>query len=507
MGARKDKMLGKNSVDMDPRGMLLGTRVWVYLRHSPGDNQTLESQEAAILKLVKEKQWLIDRIFRDAGISGKSVDTRKDFERMIYLAKQKPRPADLIVIWDLSRFSRDQIHAQLYRAQLRSDGWQILSMNDDIPSGPLGHIFESLIDWKNETYLLDLRVNTMRGLRYIAERGCIPVGGVCHGYIPHDVQIGTYHDGAIRYGRKPEIDPKIAPLVIQAFEMKAQGAPHSAISEKTGLYPSQAGSWDYLFRNRAFIGEFEFQDEVFKDIYPAILTKELFEAVQKRLTKRKQTKIKGSHHPRRKGSTYFLADIAICMHCGSPMEGKSAGKYRYYICSRHNSEAGLCPKAGPIPADELETKFFSIISKHVLQKNYLQDLLAWTNEQLNSGLEELNLRLVKLEKEYSESEWLSQKMTRNFGLMDQPTRTAETALHDQENKSEQLRLELIATKQEIEESQIKVEPDYISRFITQAQTIIERAELFDLREFCEQICSQIVMSRDECRIELHFPVI
>jgi hypothetical protein len=98
-------------------------------------------------------------------------------------------------------------------------------------------------------------------------------------------------------------------------------------------------------------------------------------------------------------------------------------------------------------------------------------------------------------------------MTRNFGLMDQPTRTAETALHDQENKSEQLRLELIATKQEREGSQIKVEPDFISRFITEAQTIIERAELFDLREFCEQICSQIIMSREECRIELHFPVI
>ena len=145
MGARKDKMLVKNSVDMDPRGMPLGTRVWVYLCHSLGDNQTLESQEAAILKLVKEKKWLVDRIFRDVGISGKSVDTRKDFGRMIYLAKQKPRPAKLIVIWDLSRFSRDQIHTQLYRAQRRSDGWQILSMNDKIPSGPIGYLFESVI--------------------------------------------------------------------------------------------------------------------------------------------------------------------------------------------------------------------------------------------------------------------------------------------------------------------------------------------------------------------------
>jgi hypothetical protein len=58
MGARKDKTLIKNNVDMDPRRMPLGTRVWIYLRHSPGDNQTLESQEAAILNLVKENKWV-----------------------------------------------------------------------------------------------------------------------------------------------------------------------------------------------------------------------------------------------------------------------------------------------------------------------------------------------------------------------------------------------------------------------------------------------------------------
>jgi hypothetical protein len=36
MGARKDRTLSKNNVDMDPRGMPLGTRGWIYLRHSPG---------------------------------------------------------------------------------------------------------------------------------------------------------------------------------------------------------------------------------------------------------------------------------------------------------------------------------------------------------------------------------------------------------------------------------------------------------------------------------------
>jgi hypothetical protein len=58
-------------------------------------------------------------------------------------------------------------------------GWQILSMNDDIPAGPLGRIFEALIDWKNEQFLTDLRANTICGLRYIADQGCVPTSGEC----------------------------------------------------------------------------------------------------------------------------------------------------------------------------------------------------------------------------------------------------------------------------------------------------------------------------------------
>jgi DNA invertase Pin-like site-specific DNA recombinase len=506
MKTRKALKPNGGEVEMDPRKMPLGTKIWIYLRHSPGDNQTIESQEAAIRNLVKEKNWIIDRIFKDVGISGKSVDTRRDFERMVYLAKQKPRPADLLVIWDLSRFSRDQIQAQLYRAQLRSDGWQILSMNDEIPYGPLGHIFESLTDWKNEQYLIDLRANTIRGLRYVAERGCIPVGTVCHGYIAKSIQIGAYRDGRLRFGRKPEIDPKAAPLVVQAFEMKAQGAPHSAISEKTGLYPPLAGSWEHLFGNHAYIGEFEFQGEVFTNIYPAIVTKELFDAVQKRLPARKLIKIKGSYHPRRKGSTFFMADRAVCQYCDGRMEGKSSGCYRYYICERHNTAAELCPKAGPIPADKLERKFLEIISKQVLQEHFLQELLEWTNERLNSGLAELNLRREKLEKEYSDADRIIRKMARNFGLMEKPTRATEAALREQESQTEQLRLAMIAAQQEIDESQIKVDLDFIKRYIRETQTIIDQAELFDLRELCEQICSRIFLGREECRIEVHFPV-
>jgi DNA invertase Pin-like site-specific DNA recombinase len=176
---------------------------------------------AAIMRLVKEKGWLITREFKDERPGGVSTRNRKAFELMIHLARQKPRQADMLIVWEFSRFARNQVDSQFYRAELRRNGWKLLSMKDDIPKSPISPIFEALIDWKNEQLIIDLRANTKRGLRYIAEQGCVPVGPVAIGYTYQGKQIGVTREGVLRMGRKPEPDPEVAPLVVTAFEMKA----------------------------------------------------------------------------------------------------------------------------------------------------------------------------------------------------------------------------------------------------------------------------------------------
>ena len=496
----------KEDEEIDPRDMPPGTKVWIYLRHSPGDNQTLESQEAAVRRFAQEKGWIVDRVFRDRWASGKSTKNREEFEHMIYLARQKPRPADLLIIWSFARFARDQDDSLFYRAELRINGWQILSMMDDIPSGCLGRIFEALIDWKNERFLKDLRANTIRGLRYIAEQGCLPGGKMCRGYTTREVQIGTRHDGTPRMGRKPELDPDVEPLVVKAFEMKARGAPYAAISRETGLYSPKSGSWNHLFRNRVYIGEYKFQGEVFTNVYPGIISKELFETVQKRLPKRKK-KMHGRHHPRRKGSSFFLANIGVCAYCGEKIEGKSAQGYRYYVCARHNEQADLCPESGLVPADAVEEEILRTLLDHVLTPDYLHKLLKWTNECLNSGLEELTLRIEKTRSELAEAERLALKMARNFSTMETPTRSAERLLREQDAKVAQLQMGLAELEREVANSRIKTTQEEIEQYVQRARAMIDRAEFFDLRGVCEQLCSRIVMSGDECRIELHFPAL
>ncbi len=51
----------------DSNNLPPGAPVWLALRHSPSDNQTLESQESAAQRLAREKQWALKRVFRGRG--------------------------------------------------------------------------------------------------------------------------------------------------------------------------------------------------------------------------------------------------------------------------------------------------------------------------------------------------------------------------------------------------------------------------------------------------------
>ena len=135
-------------------------------------------------------------------------------------------------------------------------------------------------------------------------------------------------------------------------------------------------------------------------------------------------------------------------------------KARYYICAHHNKQAGLCPEAGPIPADAVEEETLRTLLNHVLAAERLQALFQWTNDSLNSGLDELELRI-----------------------------------------------ELVELEQEMANSRVEASPEEIEKYVGWARGLIDGGEFFDLREVCEQLCSRVVMGRDECQFEVHFPAL
>src|SRR5699024_5709477 len=92
------------------------------------------------------------------------------------------------------------------------------------------------------------------------------------------------------------------------------------------------GSFNTIFTNRKYIGEYRYQDVVIPGGVPAIIPEELFEAVQARVQSNK-------HAPARTKAevAYLLSCKLFCGHCGTMMVGESGTSktgtiYYYYKC-------------------------------------------------------------------------------------------------------------------------------------------------------------------------------
>ena len=70
------------------------------------------------------KGWQIVEVFKDEGISGRT-DERPDFQRMMALAKEKPRSFDVIGSWKANRLSRKLEHRLTYQALLCRKGVKV----------------------------------------------------------------------------------------------------------------------------------------------------------------------------------------------------------------------------------------------------------------------------------------------------------------------------------------------------------------------------------------------
>lgn len=211
-----------------PVNLLPGARFAAYLRDSGGERQELSTaqQEGEIRTWCDRRGLLLTTIFRDEARPGSSTVSRQAFQDCIYHFRQPDCPEAGLVIWSFSRFARDIDDAQFFRADLRRRGFTVVSITDDIPEGPMGRLFEAVIDWKNEQFLEDLSRDVKRGLRDLVQQyGAVP-GTPPRGFIRQPVVIGRRRDGRERIAHRWIPDPELTPSIRRAFELKAAGRPY-----------------------------------------------------------------------------------------------------------------------------------------------------------------------------------------------------------------------------------------------------------------------------------------
>ena len=287
----------------------------------------------------------------DEAESGRVAD-RPQFREMIEEGSKPNAPFEIILVWKFSRFTRKREHAVAFKSMLRRKGIRVVCITEHAADSPTGKLVEAIIESVDEFYSENLAQDVVRGMREAASRGFFLASNAPFGYRRVKVSDGVKERPTL------EVDPATAPVVKEIFESSLRGNGLKEICEAlNGRGITNRGKrWNkaglhYLLANEAYTGTAVWgrtskgektQDPVrVEEAWPALVSRELFDAVQEAMRDR-APKVR---RPARVGSRFLLSGLLKCGVCGRPYSGQGAksGQFAYYICGTLFREgAGTC---------------------------------------------------------------------------------------------------------------------------------------------------------------------
>mgnify|MGYP004612971067 CR=1 FL=1 len=296
---------------------------------------SIDQQREQAHFFAETHDWKIIKEYSDEAISG-TTDERPDFQLMLSeVATLKPA---VLILWKVDRLGRDRIDIALAKKTLRDAGCRVKYVAETVANEdtPEANFTEAMLESVAEFYSAQLRVNVTRGLRYNAE----------HALYNGRKTLGYAVDSSKHY----VIDDETAPIVQRIFNEYASGVPLQQILNElnsSGVKSAHnnkftLNSLRYILHNRNYIGEYHFSDIVIPNAIPALVSEELFKAVQERFELNRRVKHKnGSTTPQNASETRFwLTGKLYCGKCGESLHGvsgtsKTGTVHYYYACKNY----------------------------------------------------------------------------------------------------------------------------------------------------------------------------
>lgn len=378
------------------------------------DNQNPDSIEVQVSKCT---EWChqhavpILGIYADEATSGMK-DTRPQYEEMMRQLRQGI--ADTVVIYDQSRMFRKMTAWFAFRDELTAMGVQVISVTQPMIGkdlrDPTNFLTEGSMALFNQIWALQSRQKTMEKMRYMARNGQHTGGKPALGYV-------------VKGGRL-EICENEAKIVRRIFTEYASGRSYREIIaglNADGLKTKRGNAFGSnslhdLLHNEKYIGVLVYGQSPYRedgtrnthskdgeqvirieDAIPAIVDKDLFDTVQRRMAQNKRQQ--GGRPP--KNREYPLKGKVFCAECKSAMTiSTSQGKYNYYRCTGkkrlHNCDAA------PISADYLEKCVAEVVGAILSQKASVDGLIRIMRdraETFQAGAVERLHALIQQEKD------------------------------------------------------------------------------------------------------------
>src|SRR5277367_3984031 len=353
-------------------------RCAIYTRKSSEEgleqefNSLAAQREAceAFIRSQRNEGWVLVRTrYDDGGFSGGNLE-RPALQRL--LDDIRARKIDVIVVYKVDRLTRSLADfaklVELFDAQGVSFVSVTQQFNTTTSMGRLTlNVLLSFAQFEREVTSERIRDKIAASKR----KGLWVGGPLPLGYEMKDGKVAVVEDEAERvrliYRRYLELGGVNALVrdlkdkdIQTKVRLRATGAIHGGI-----LF--ERGSLFYLLRNRFYIGEVKYKGEVLPGEQPAIMDRQLFDAVQQKLTDqwshRNHAKSKSNHL-----LTGLLYDDAG--HRMIPTHATKAGiRYRYYASLPHlkgQSKTVSFGSVSRIPATDIEDIIVKSVNEHLL---------------------------------------------------------------------------------------------------------------------------------------------
>lgn len=389
-----------------------------YARYSTSNQQ--ETSIAAQLEGIqaycdREGIILAGMPYIDEAKSGTNTN-RPGFQRL--LADAQKGKFEAVVVYDISRGSRDVGDWFVFRKQMADLGVKVLSATNTLGDmdDPNAFLQELLSVGLGQHMVLQSRQKSIAGKRIRAERG-LHCGGVAP--LGYDIVDGKY-----------VINEREAAVVRMAFERYAAGDTYADIVsriEQTGVrgkngHRIESNTLHFILKNERYTGKYIWFDReerhmhkhvgrdnenkiIIADAIPRIVSQDVWEMVRLRMDSNKRM---GYGIGRKDGHTYLLSGLIRCGECGSACSGVttvSKGKeYPRYICLGKRKEKRCTCKN--VKADVLD-KYIAQRTRELFldddairaaAEKFRERLLAESNiaDQLRAELSALDARNRKL---------------------------------------------------------------------------------------------------------------
>ena len=206
-------------------------RVAIYARRSDesGDrDRSIRDQVGACRRWAEERGYPVVRVYDELG-SGVNGADRPIFVEMIETAERKPKPFDIVVVLDVSRFGRADVDETGYwRHRLRVAGVEVAYVLDgDKLSGETGQLVGSVLQVAARDHSVRTGYKVALAHGTLVEQGFWPGGRLPYGYRP--VRRAGW-DGNGRREVRLAIDEVKAAIVRRIFNDYESGRSPAAVA-------------------------------------------------------------------------------------------------------------------------------------------------------------------------------------------------------------------------------------------------------------------------------------